>query len=138
MESSVEYWREIAEYDIGTAEAMLSTKRYLYVGFMCHQAVEKILKAYFVFKHRTTPPYIHKLVFLAEKSSLLSHLSEEQIRFLETLQPFNIEARYPSYKKRLLEILSPQKCESLIRQTKEFVQWINNQLSTRSGSTPIL
>lgn len=29
-------WLKLAEYDLDTAEAMHETKRYLYVGFMCH------------------------------------------------------------------------------------------------------
>ncbi len=37
----VAYWIEIAEQDIMAANAMLKSKLYLYVGFMCHQAVEK-------------------------------------------------------------------------------------------------
>ena len=37
------YWFEGAEYDLQTARAMLDTKRYLYVGFMCHQVAEKSL-----------------------------------------------------------------------------------------------
>ena len=39
------YWASLAEYDLETAGAMLRTARHLYVGFMCHQAVEKMLKA---------------------------------------------------------------------------------------------
>lgn len=42
----VSYWVEIADYDLETAKAMYATKRWLYVGFMCHQVVEKIMKAY--------------------------------------------------------------------------------------------
>lgn len=42
----IEYWLDIANYDLETAEAMLQSKRYLYVGFMCHQVVEKSIKAY--------------------------------------------------------------------------------------------
>ncbi len=30
------YWLESAEYDLQTAQAMLETRRLLYVGFMCH------------------------------------------------------------------------------------------------------
>ena len=30
------YWLKIANYDLKTAEAMLKSKRYLYVGFMCN------------------------------------------------------------------------------------------------------
>ena len=34
MDSRVEYWIELSDYDLETAEAMLESKRYLYVGFM--------------------------------------------------------------------------------------------------------
>lgn len=48
METSnkINYWIDMAGYDLDTARAMLQTGRYLYVGFMCYQAVEKSLKAY--------------------------------------------------------------------------------------------
>ena len=48
MNEKMKYWTELSDYDMKTAEAMLQSKRYLYVGFMAHQAIEKILKAYFV------------------------------------------------------------------------------------------
>jgi len=41
MNDKAKYWIDIADYDIETAKAMLVSKRYLYVGFMCHQAIEK-------------------------------------------------------------------------------------------------
>ena len=43
----VKYWSDMSDYDFKTALAMQETERFLYVGFMCHQSVEKILKAYF-------------------------------------------------------------------------------------------
>ncbi len=43
----VEYWIDLAIYDLETAKAMLKSKRYLYVGFMCNQVVEKMFKAYY-------------------------------------------------------------------------------------------
>ena len=46
IQGKIQYWLDMAGYDLDTAKAMLSTGRYLYVGFMCHQAVEKSLKAY--------------------------------------------------------------------------------------------
>jgi len=45
-QDKVKYWVDIANYDFDTAKAMLESKRFLYVGFMCHQTIEKILKAY--------------------------------------------------------------------------------------------
>lgn len=35
----VTYWKELADYDIDTAEVMFTGGRWLYVGFMCHQVV---------------------------------------------------------------------------------------------------
>ncbi len=46
MNEKVLYWIDIAEYDMETAKVMLEGKRFLYVGFMCHQVIEKILKGY--------------------------------------------------------------------------------------------
>lgn len=31
----------MSDYDFDTAKAMLETKRYLYVAFMCHQTIEE-------------------------------------------------------------------------------------------------
>ena len=39
-------WISLAEYDLETARHMQKTGRYLYVIFMCHIALEKILKAH--------------------------------------------------------------------------------------------
>ena len=35
----VQYWCEVSDYDLETAEAMFRTGRWLYVGFMCHQVM---------------------------------------------------------------------------------------------------
>jgi len=41
------YWLDIAEYDLDTAEAMFLSGRWLYVVFMCQQAIEKLCKGTF-------------------------------------------------------------------------------------------
>ena len=61
---------------------MLKTNRFLYVGFMCHQVIEKILKACYTFLNDDMPPYTHNLRYLAEKSLLLDQFSEKQKSFL--------------------------------------------------------
>jgi len=35
----ITYWAELSDYDLETAEGMIQIRRYLYVGFMCHQAI---------------------------------------------------------------------------------------------------
>jgi len=126
--SNIKYWINTAEYDLKTAEAMFETKRFLYVGFMCHLVIEKMLKAYFVKKHNAVPPYTHNLQYLAEKSEVYSELSEEYKNFFDTLQPLNIRARYPSAKDELYKLLTEERCQLLIEKTKEMMIWIKNKL----------
>ena len=77
--SKVQYWIELAEYDLETAEVMLNTKRYLYVGFMCHQVIEKMLKGYFVYVKDETPEKIHNLTKLAKHSGLYDLQRRSQV-----------------------------------------------------------
>lgn len=128
MNDKVTYWIEMSDYDFDTATAMLATKRYLYVGFMCHQVIEKMLKAYWSSVLDEPPLKIHSLSRLAEKSGLDKDMSEEQLDFIDEIEPLNIEARYPSYKERLLKSLTANRCEKLITQTEELRIWIKRKL----------
>lgn len=128
MNDTVLYWVEISDYDFETALAMQKTGRYLYVGFMCHQTIEKILKGYYVAVFHETPPYLHSLTKLAEKSGLIKELKEEQLEIIDILEPFNIEARYPSYKTELAKQLSRNRCEELLKNTENLQKWIKTKL----------
>ena len=128
MSEKSTYWIEIADYDLETAKAMLTSKRYLYVGFMCHQVIEKTIKAYYSSTKEDVPPYSHNLKNLAEKCDLLPLFSDEQLDFIEELFPMNIEARYPTHKEKMFKLLTPQKCEEIIKQTETLFQWIKLQL----------
>ncbi len=125
----IEYWIEVADYDLETAKAMLKSKRYLYVGFMCNQAIEKIFKAYYVKTNGKQPPYTHKLIRLAEEGNLYNLMSEEQKDFLDLISPLNIEARYPTQKQELYEALSNDRCKKIIKETEEFILWIKKKLN---------
>jgi len=100
----VEYWRELADYDIETAEVMYGGGRWLYVGFMCHQVIEKTIKAYW------------------------SKIKPDEVPFIAELMPMNIEARYPSYKEELAKKLTPDYCRTIIDKTRELKLWIEKQL----------
>ena len=128
MNDKVTYWIEMSDYDFDTAKAMLETKRYLYVAFMCHQTIEKILKAYWSKVLEEPPLKIHSLSRLAEKSGLDKDMSEEQTDFIDELEPLNIEARYPSYKERLMKSLTHDRCKELIEQTDKLRTWIKSKL----------
>ncbi len=128
MTDKTRYWLELSEYDLETAQARLQTKRYLYVGFMCLQAIEKALKAWFVQSKEEMPPYTHNLGLIAEKGGLVAFLSQDQLDLLDMLEPLNIETRYPAYKEQLLKHLDHKKCVDLLEKTRTLHQWIKDKL----------
>ena len=128
MDEKVKYWIELSDYDLETAEAMLKSRRFLYVGFMCHQTIEKAFKAYFTVLKSDVAPYSHSLSYLAKKGDFYALFSEEQQDFIDQIEPLNIEARYPSHKERLLKSLTESKCIEIIVKTKEIQEWIKEKL----------
>ena len=128
MDEKVTYWMDLSDYDYETAKAMLKSKRFLYVGFMCHQAIEKILKAYFVFSQNSQPKFTHRLTYLTESTELEKILSDEQKLFIDELEPLNIEARYPTHKNLLFKELDLVKCTQILKKTEEFITWIKIKL----------
>ncbi len=128
MNRKVKYWIGLSDYDLETANAMLSGGRYLYVGFMCHQTIEKIFKAFYFLNNEETPPFSHNLSYLAEKCDLEKVMPVEFKELIIILEPLNIEARYPTDKELLLKSLTSQKCKDILLKTKELQKWVKEKL----------
>ena len=124
----VAYWIDIADYDLETAEAMCRTGRWLYVAFMCHQVIEKTLKAYWCGTQPDDPPYTHSHKRLSDGCGLYDKMSIEQKDFLNTVTNYNIECRYPEDKQALARTLNPKTCRQIIDETKQMTQWIKDEL----------
>ena len=131
MEDKIRYWIELAEYDIETAKVMLSGKRLLYVGFMCHQVIEKALKGHYQCSRKDTPPHTHNLSVIASQSGLYGNMDEAQKSLLDTLEPLNVQARYPTQKDQLFRSLTPERCQSILERTEDLFAWIKQQLSNQ-------
>lgn len=87
-----------------------------------------MLKAYWSKVFEDPPLKIHSLSRLAEKTTLEIAMTEQQLELIDSLEPLNIEARYPSYKERLMKSLNAEKCDELLKQTKELQIWIKSKL----------
>jgi len=128
---TIQHWIQSAEYDLDTARGMLKIEKYLYVGFMCHITIEKMLKACFVKVIGTTPPYTHNLEKLAQQSGIYKELSKEQISLMAELEPMNIKARYPGEKHNILKEMTLGKCKNLISDTEELFLWLMKKLKEK-------
>jgi len=127
MSNTSQYWIDLADYDIETARAMLQAERYLYVGFMCHQTVEKALKA-IIAGQGILPPKIHGLMKLAQQSNVYEAMDDRQKDMLDTLDPLNIAARYPEQKAKIAAMLAPERCKDILLETEALLCWIKQQL----------
>jgi len=123
----VNYWLDLAKEDISVAEVLYNGGKLLYSSFMCHLAVEKVLKAK-IESIGEIPSKIHNLNRLAELGGVLDLMTEEQTELLDILNPLQIEARYPAYKQQMKRILTTEQCSALIQQSREMIKWIETQL----------
>ena len=124
----IDNWLALAQYDLATAEAMLQTGRYLYVGFMCQQAVEKLLKACYVKHHNATPPYTHNLLRLLTELPWNAEIDASMLGTLESLNSYYIESRYTEDIQELAAALTQTKAKSILNTTKELFAWIRSRL----------
>ena len=72
------------------------------------------------------PPKIHDLVKLAGR--LKTNFSDEQIRFLEQVNDFNIEARYPEHKFEFYKTCTKEFTDINYRKLKELYSWLKSQI----------
>ena len=128
-EERIEHWLGLSNKDLTVAEDLLPLKHYMYVAFMCHQAIEKIMKAYYVKLHDNTPPFTHELLILASSGGFYDDFSEEQKHFIRQLSPLNIRTRYPEYKDLIYKQLTKQVSQQILEQTLQLHQWISEKLS---------
>lgn len=129
MDKATQKWIEIAEYDLKTAQAMLKTKRYLYVVFMCQQAVEKILKAIYVQQNKNIPPRTHNLLYLVNILKLPISPSDKSLLF--DLNQFYITTRYPQQQHRISKTVTVNKAQIYLEGTKEVFQCFRKMLPFR-------
>jgi len=128
IKNKIDYWLDIAHYDLITAKAVLEKKRFLYVGFLCHQTAEKCLKAYFWHTQKQEPPHTHNLILLSKQSEFDICSEEKYLELFKELMPLNIQARYPEDKELLLKSLNAAKCRQLLKETTKLYAWIKKSL----------
>lgn len=124
MTSSFDRWAEQARYDLGTAQAMMESGRYLYVLFCCQQAVEKMLKALIATRTRELPPRLHHLMRLADVAGI--KVEENQADFLRELSAYYIQTRYPEEIADMSSEVKEGIAREILIKTEEVVLWLSS------------
>ena len=129
-----EKWLVLVEEDLSVAEDLYKTGHWLYVGFMCHQVIEKTLKCYWCVCRDDDPPYLHDHKKIAQGCGLYTKMSAEQLEFLDHLKPMYIEARYREIKDDVARTLNRETTAKILEQTKQMHAWIQQKIKEKSLS----
>ncbi len=97
IDEHINYRLNSADHDIDAADSLFLAGKYDWCLFSGHLVLEKGLKAFYVkVNENRMPPNTHNLVKLAEKTTF--PLNAELKLFLDEVNDFNLEVRYPEYK----------------------------------------
>jgi HEPN domain-containing protein len=122
MRQDTKNWIDLALYDLDTAYHMLVTGRYLYVIFLCHLALEKMLKAHVTEVTQFLPAKTHDLIYLVKKSGI--ELPAGFLDFIGKINTASIPTRYPEDLQRAIQDYPEPVTQEYLRQTQELVQWL--------------
>ncbi len=101
---------------------MLETGRYIYVLFMCHLSVEKLLKALYEAILDKIPPKTHNLIYLSTIIDL--KVPENHLKTLESLNDLSIVTRYPEDMDGLIKAFKKKRVEEYLQRTKALLKWL--------------
>jgi HEPN domain-containing protein len=127
IQDKFDYWLQHAHYDLETAEAMLKTQRWLYVIFMCQQAVEKLVKGlYGVHLGFDAIPRIHNINALIARfaDKLPQTIGQEHVDIFDLLTNYYLNNRYPDYMGSLMEQANEANAKEVFLKAKEAFAWL--------------
>ena len=121
-----DYWLDIAQYDLDTAESMFAAGRWLYVVFMCQQAVEKLCKGLYILFIDDNVPKTHDINSLLAKfeDKLPDAMEDSKRRLFAQLSAFYLNNRYPEYKAKLSTSLNRDEVKIILDNTREAFAWL--------------
>jgi len=89
--------------------------------------LEKTIKAIWVKYNKSDfPPRIHNLVKLIGETPV--KLSEQQLIFLNDLNRFQLEGRYPDYTGKIYEECTNEFTFTLLKEGKEIQKWLTENM----------
>jgi len=129
VEEHIQFWIDGADNDLDAAEKLFEAEKFDWCLFLGHLVLEKALKAHYVQDNENQmPPRIHNLVKLAEKTRIA--LSEERKVFFDEVSDFNLEVRYPGYKREFQRTCKRKFCEEKFTKIKEHYKWLKSQIKS--------
>lgn len=122
MKKETKNWLDMVDYDLMTARQMLDTDRHVYVIFMCHMAIEKILKAIVCEETNKVPPRTHDLIYLTGLGKV--KLNSNLLDFIGIINNAGIVTRYPEDLAKLVSSYPKEITKEYLEKTQEVIKCI--------------
>ncbi|MHB8791026.1 MAG: HEPN domain-containing protein [Desulfobulbaceae bacterium] len=122
----IEFWKFEAAEAMKVANHLFEKRDYSYALFFGHLAVEKLLKAIYVKNIAETVPRTHNLPRLAKEAGL--NVSPEKQHDLIRITAFNLEARYPDYKREFRVKCTKSFTKTELEKIEEVHEWLRSIL----------
>lgn len=117
----INYWIITAKDDIETSLQLLDSGKYVWSLFIAHLSLEKLFKAFWVRDNEINfPPKTHDLNRIVKETKL--NFSDEEKEFLAEVTSFNLEVRYPDYKRRFNEKGTKEFASNYLSRIKELFE----------------
>ena len=126
IQQKYDYWLDIAQYDLETAKAMLSSGRWFYVVFMCQQAVEKLSKGLYTLYVDDNISRIHNIRTIIEHfdDKLPISIPDDKFDFFDTLSAYYLNNRYPDFISKLSLQVKETEATKILSQAEEVFSWL--------------
>jgi HEPN domain-containing protein len=105
---------------------MFLTGRWLYVVFMCQQALEKLCKGLYLIYIDDDIPRSHDIPHIVSlfMDKLHEPIREDCLQLFRRLSSFYLQSRYPEYKDKLSTVTGEIEAKQLLERTKEAFEWL--------------
>ena len=120
----IEYWDTEAKESLQVAKHLFEKKDYSYALFFGHLAIEKLLKSIYVRNIDDNVPRTHNLPRIAKAANLV--IPEDILVDLLRITAFNLETRYPDYKKQFRNKCTKQFTAQELDKIHEIYTWLQS------------
>jgi len=132
------YWLMLADYDMDTIQVLIDGERWVYVTYLCQQAVERQLKGMYVYYTGKEAPKTHNVSFLFKKIMATPDFSAQADlpRFIsgqDDCEDFLIDVMfyymsdYPfSYKNIMARFVEKEVALELYGRTVKILEWLRS------------
>jgi HEPN domain-containing protein len=126
-EEHIKYWVDTAKKDWQAIQKMYKSGVYLHALFFAHLHLEKLCKALWVKNNKENhPPKIHNLIRVLNEAKI--QYSSEQLDFMNIMNQFQLEGRYPDYLNKLYKAYKRKNTGETLKQVNQFSKWLQQQL----------